>query len=1003
MLKARVLIRGCLLSILLFNCFSIASSGAAPEPARWNTVNTPVQGKAGGWVLASGSDVQCLTRAIDGTLYAYGKGLTYTLYQSKNNGSSWAYVGGVKDNIVAIATAPDNASVIYYATVSGLYKSVDAGSSFVALLPNPGGAGSGNIQITSITVARLNNSYLVAVATRDTDAGQYGGVYLLDESLIIPAWQNTGIGSYDVYAVAFSPAFLSDRQLIAVATGETNTLVTSKIADSGWGSTTGSVVLNKDNTIPSPVAVANLAAIAFPEDYNALSTSPFFVGIDTGTGNGDAYKISLGTGVNQATDLNIGSAYNINNIDTASLDVCGKINEARLLAGAAASAEVYRSNDAGVSWTRSKKNPTGQTRTCVLMAKDYATSGIALAATTGTGSAFSYSKNGGETWNQVSLMDSDITTILELAVSPDYAVDNTLFMLTSGSSKYSLWRSRDGGTNWERTFSSYLPTVAQIDSVRLSPNYAQSKVVFLTGKKGSSPAIWKSTDNGETFSASLAYDPVSGSALTIDTWAVVNDNTLFIGTYDSTNGLIYRTDNSGFFYSRGVAAGSQSLKSTALSPNYLNDRTMLVGNTSGWVYWSNDNGSSFEPLPASASSAPLSGALWVAFDSGFSQNRIVYAASDATNKGVYRFVIGTGKEWERIDTTLPSGSTLGDVVVLNGTLYSANSKADCGMERSLNPAYSSGATFETVIKGLDASATLSGLWGYQDQVWSVDSTNIHLITFVDSISRPVVPVSPPDKAGGVGRINSDLVKDVILDWEARAGATSYQWQLSYESNFSIVPTGLDDETDASMVRLPSLEPGITYYWRVRVSKPYLGSWSARQSFSTSLSTAADYPKLTSPQAGSRDASLKPIFQWEPVSGASKYELLLSKDSSFSNPIVTRAGTNALTASAWECETELENGTAYYWKVRAVSTNSQSNWSAVSAFTTGAKTEAAPAAAAPTIIIIERTPAPRTEPPLPPAPSQTIPEWSVYLIGALLLIIILLLVIILVLVVTIRRI
>ena len=183
-------------------------------------------GKPGNWVLAKGSDIQHLTMAKDGTLYAYGKGLTYTLYKSSDSGRSWAAIGKVKDAIVDIAISPDN--VVYYATLSAIYKSTDDSSKFIPL-PSPGGAGSNGVEITSFDVTRLNNNTIV-VGTRDTDNGEYGGVYILDETAPF-TWTDTNVGSYDVYAVAFSPNFPGDRQLVAVVTNETDTLVTTKIDD----------------------------------------------------------------------------------------------------------------------------------------------------------------------------------------------------------------------------------------------------------------------------------------------------------------------------------------------------------------------------------------------------------------------------------------------------------------------------------------------------------------------------------------------------------------------------------------------------------------------------------------------------------------------------------------------------------------------------------------------------------------------------------------------------
>ena len=74
---------GLILSLSLFNSIiPTAPAAASEEPVKWMKVNIPTEGKAGNWVLADGSDVQHLTIASDGTFYAYGQGLTYTLYKS---------------------------------------------------------------------------------------------------------------------------------------------------------------------------------------------------------------------------------------------------------------------------------------------------------------------------------------------------------------------------------------------------------------------------------------------------------------------------------------------------------------------------------------------------------------------------------------------------------------------------------------------------------------------------------------------------------------------------------------------------------------------------------------------------------------------------------------------------------------------------------------------------------------------------------------------------------
>ena len=405
-------------------------------------------------MLADGSDVQHLTMAIDGTLYGYAtpSGTSYTLFKSTDGGYNWSYIGEVNDNIIGIATAPDDANIIGYATSSRVYKSIDAGNSFILLTPNPGGAGSNNVEITSIAIARRDSNSVIAIGTRDTDNGQYGGIYIIDENLS-PNWSDSDLGNYDVYAVAFSPDYAVDGQLVAVVTDETDTIVTARIGNSGWGESINDARLDKDNSrTPTSVSVDTSAAIAFPDGYNATSEDQIlFVAIDAGAENGDVYKINsvMAPGNSVATDLNIGSAYGVSNIDVTTLAVAGNATTANLMAGAAGSTQVYFSFDSGTNWTMSTKPPTGQSKTYVLMAPDFSGNGRAYAATSGTESAVSYTNDGGVTWNQIGLIDTSIQTaggILDLSPSPNYSQNSTLFMLTYGG-EHSLWRSLNGVSN----------------------------------------------------------------------------------------------------------------------------------------------------------------------------------------------------------------------------------------------------------------------------------------------------------------------------------------------------------------------------------------------------------------------------------------------------------------------------------------------------------------------------------------------------------------------------
>ena len=420
-----------------------------------------------------------------------------------------------------------------------------------------------------------------------------------------------------------------------------------------------------------------------------------------------------------------------------------------------------------------------------------------------------------------------------------------------------------------------------------------------------------------------------------------------------------------------------------------------------------DNGNHFEPLPPDAALPPLSDGITVAFDPNFSNNNTVYAASSTQDKGIYRFVIEKSTEWESIDSSLPDEAKISQIVAgVDGSLCASNLKSDGGMERSLDPTYSLGPTFETVTKGLEDGATLTGLWYHDYRLWSVDSTNVRLMTYADSLTQPVNLTSPADQDSGIS------IRNVILEWDTLKGTTEYKWQLDFDTDFSTVPTGFEGETQASSARLPTLESGTTYYWRVRATEPVLSPWSSKCSFTTRLVTEAIAPELQSPKAGASSVVSKPIFQWGTVAGADRYELLVSTDAVFSNPTINKTDNFALTGTAWQSDLSLNYATTYYWKVRALGTNTSSAWSSVGAFTTEPaplppSPPPAPELASPSLPprptpVPPLPPIPAPPPPLPATPQTDIPYWVVYIIGGLMLSMILLLIIMLVLVTSIRR-
>ena len=246
------------------------------------------------------------------------------------------------------------------------------------------------------------------------------------------------------------------------------------------------------------------------------------------------------------------------------------------------------------------------------------------------------------------------------------------------------------------------------------------------------------------------------------------------------------------------------------------------------------------------------------------------------DKGIYRFRVATSTGWEQIDSTLPGGGQLNRLALsAGGVLYATNGASGGGLERSLNPTYSLGPAFLTATQGLSSGATLRNLRLSGNRLWAVDTANLSLLTYCDTLGAAPARILPETATEGAGALSNHTATNIRCEWSGLAGATSYAWQLNHDTDFSSLPTGFEGTTSATSVRLPALEPATTYYWRVRAENPVRSPWSEKCSFTTCLDTETTTLTLESPSSGEDVVSLRPVFQWSAVAGATAYELLVS--------------------------------------------------------------------------------------------------------------------------------
>jgi hypothetical protein len=313
----------------------------------------------------------------------------------------------------------------------------------------------------------------------------------------------------------------------------------------------------------------------------------------------------------------------------------------------------------------------------------------------------------------------------------------------------------------------------------------------------------------------------------------------------------------------------------------------------------------------------------------------------------------------------------GMAISSDGVLYAASGAADMGIRRSIDPLTEidddaepptpTAPTFEAMagtvgdhkfklpgdaaLQNLELLAGTNTLYaiitGQTDPVFGTTDSYVYgygdrLVTITD-----ILNVKPAQSSPGYAEL---LTTDTTatLKWGAVSGATEYEVWYSDDSAFDgldpTAPGDADEEgvatTDETSKKFSKvLAGGTTYYWKVRVSAPTLGPWSDTQPFTTALN-APELPEVTMlPLPGASDISVKPTLRWPEVDGALTYEIEVTDDPFFTT--VVQYG--ASLSNIYMVPKALEYSTAYYWRVRAVSDDSVSQWT-VSSFTTGEEPE-----------------------------------------------------------------
>lgn len=221
--------------------------------------------------------------------------------------------------------------------------------------------------------------------------------------------------------------------------------------------------------------------------------------------------------------------------------------------------------------------------------------------------------------------------------------------------------------------------------------------------------------------------------------------------------------------------------------------------------------------------------------------------------------------------------------------------------------------------------------------------------------RQLTTANPPSIPEPTQPRNGKLTDDYSprLQWNKSSlpsGTTfdAYEIEIATDKNFGIGDIVIQDKLSLTDIDKPcfdvnpplppvdcggagaaDLDPATTYYWRVRAYNTLgeYSSWSSTAYFYTSLEKVTT---LNTPADSSTLQFNRPTFDWDDVTGATRYTISVSPYPNMLSPIWTRT-TNV---SEFTPPTSLPPNKTLYWRVRAEALKyGPGMWSDIWSFTT----------------------------------------------------------------------
>jgi hypothetical protein len=942
---------------------------AAAGNMQWTTVTTP---DVTDNVITSPSEINFIALSADNRTLFASDTANSKFYRSPDSGQSWRDISSLLTDAGAalpvwnIVTAPDNPSIVAVVASSGglprtVFLSTDGGNNWNDL------GFTGTASICAVTISPFYGKYDLAVGTRNSTGG---GKLMIFQVGSTGSWADQGL-SGDILALCFSPNYSSDNSLVLAMADNTGSYVYTAFRDvaantSSFG-ISPPVEITTAGAGTSPKAGQIISSdIELPSDFlgGTPSMRKIFITTDdaVATGNAGIFRI----------DDNL--IYRIfqpsGSIRISSIAYYGSASSGKLLAGevksnpAAATVDIWYSSNATAScplanciiWQKAAKPPTGGANSgnanaqvywsrdgagayCTTSSADIASAGWPNGYLIGQAldeTAFSLSLDNGNTWNQLSLIDSRIDYLAD--VLPTFN-SQTIYLAsvntTAGPNGFdSIWKSNDYPQfkKWERM----MCFLAGGNEIILRMNTARPNEVFISPLNTDN--VYYSNNSGQTWSRLAPNINLKDFSISeINTHPVItalSDTTVRIGQYSGSS----------WQWGMPVNTGLTSGHSITATPAGI----VLIGDAGqGGVAVSADSGATFNLLPY----LPVSGRVNVILDSRVRDPYLIHAATDNPSSNIYSWILGASTRW--LDMGAPASQYYG--LAQMNTFYGLWSDAGgSGAVRTLQPerigppfiewdtmqaGLSPGVTFSRGPAALKTSAGVN-LWAIDNRTYT--SATGRLWQYCDCLSGGPPVITLPDReiliqapliispqAGTFISLDEpgSKVPAIEFHWQHATAANGYDLIIAADNDFTqiIVEESIRPENvSAPEWTLPAhnspLEAGKTYYWKVRVNRiaytyqKASGEWSESMQFSIAPSKTTEIPQtgivLLSPADGGVITENPPVFKWSSLPEISTYEFMLASD-----PAMEQILHKALVQdNSYTYSGQIEEGMTYYWQV-----------------------------------------------------------------------------------------